>query len=102
MIDQNTVVHVTFGQQQHINLGNIAIFEYTAPQSNGRLNLIFSRDGTVFNRDDLSEIIKRVSKVIEITIESGEGKHTYEVILEEVKLKAVDSWEQLEITAVRV
>lgn len=102
MIDQNTVVHVNLGTQQSVNLGKIAIFEYSAPQSNGRLKLTFSRDTVPFNKNDISEIMKRATSTIEIALISDDKEHMYTVILEEVKLQTGEGWEMLELTAVRV
>jgi hypothetical protein len=102
MIDQNTVVHVNVGLQQSVNLGKISIFEYTAPQSKGRIKLTFSRDSAPFDKNDVSEIMKRARSTVEIAIISDEKEHSYTVILEEVKLQTGEGWELLELTAVRV
>ena len=59
MIDQNTVVRVRYGQEQEVNLGKLSIFEYTAPQSNGRISITFSKDCQQFNRNDVAELMKR-------------------------------------------
>lgn len=102
MIDQSTVVHVTFGQDQVVNLGKIAIFEYTVPGSNGRLKITFSHHEDPFDKDHIAEIMKRATSVVELTLISNNQKHTYTVTLEEVKLKTGAGWELLELTAVRV
>ncbi|HGY5135204.1 hypothetical protein [Citrobacter braakii] len=102
MIDQNTVVHVSFGMDQDVNLGKIAIFEYTVPGSNGRLKITFSHHEDPFNKSDIAEIMKRATNVVELTLISDNQKHAYTVILEEVKLKTGEGWELLELTAVRV
>lgn len=102
MIDQETVVHVTFGKQQSVNLGKIAIFEYTVPGSNGRMKLTFSHHENPFNKNDIAEIMKRATQIVEISVISDTKQHTYTVTLEEVKLKTGEGWELLELTAVRV
>lgn len=102
MIDQETVVHVIFGGQESVNLGKIAIFEYTVPGSNGRMKLTFSQHENPFDKNDIAEIMKRATKIVELSIISATKNHTYTVILEEVNLKTADSWEVLEITAVSV
>jgi len=100
MIDQNTVVHVTFGQQQQVNLGKIAVFEYTVPGSSGRLKLTFSNHQNPFDKNDIAEIMKRATQVVEISIISESKEHSYTVTLEEVKLQTGEGWELLELTAV--
>lgn len=102
MIDQNTVVHVSFGMDQVVNLGKLAIFEYTVPGSNGRLKITFSHHEDPFNKSDIAEIMKRATNVVELTLISDSQKHTYTAILEEVQLKTGEGWELLELTAVRV
>lgn len=102
MIDQNTVLHVSIGQNQVVNLGKIAIFEYTVPGSNGRLKITFSHHEDPFDKSDIAEIMKRATNVVQLTLIGDQTKHTYTAILEEVKLKAGEGWELLELTAVRV
>lgn len=101
MIDQDTVVHITFGNQESVNLGSLAVFEYTQPGSNGRIKLTLSKHKGAFDKERLGELVKRVSSVIEITLVSGEETTSYTTILEEIRIKSSDDWELLEITAVR-
>lgn len=102
MIDQNTVVQVTFGKQQIINLGLLSVFEYTQPGSNGRFKLTFSRHGSSINKDELGEMVKHITKVIEVSLISDNKQHTYTAILEDVRIKSSEEWELLDITAVCV
>ncbi|MGN7913152.1 hypothetical protein [Enterobacter sp. 22466] len=102
MIDQNTVVHVTYGQQQTIILGKISIFEYIAPQSAGRMNLTISKENDHFDRDEMSELIKRMNAMVEISLISDSSTSTYKVILEALSLESQGGYETLEIGVLRV
>ncbi|HAV2196593.1 TPA: hypothetical protein O8U18_004084 [Enterobacter cloacae] len=102
MIDQNTVVRVRYGQEQEVNLGKLSIFEYTAPQSNGRVSITFSKDGLQFDRNDVAELMKRAQSTVELVLVSDTKDHTYMVKLEEVKLQTGEDWELLELKTVRL
>ncbi|MFB5947474.1 hypothetical protein [Klebsiella pasteurii] len=102
MIEQNTVVHVTYGQQKTIILGEIAIFEYIAPQSAGRINLTITKEDVQFDRDEMSELIKRMNATVEISLISGSSTSTYQVILEALSLESQGGFETLEIGVLRV
>lgn len=102
MIDQNTVVRVRYGQEQEVNLGKLSVFEYTAPMSDGRISITFSKDGQQFNRNDVAELMKRAQSTVELVIVSDTKDHTYTVKLEEVKLQTGEDWELLELKTVRL
>lgn len=102
MIDQNTVVHVTYGQQQTIILGKISIFQYIAPQSAGRMNLTISKEDAHFDRNEMSELIKRMNLTVEISLISDSSTSTYKVILEALSLESQGGYETLEIGVLRV
>lgn len=102
MIDQNTVVRVRYGEGQEVNLGKLSIFEYTAPQSNGRISITFSRDGQQFDRNDVAELMKRAQSTVELILVSDTKDHTYLVKLEEVKLQTGEDWELLELKTVKL
>ncbi|HAS1123220.1 hypothetical protein LGR88_13025 [Enterobacter cloacae] len=102
MIDQNTVVRVRYGQGQEVNLGKLSIFEYTAPQSEGRISITFSKNDQQFNRDEVAELMKRTQSAVELVLVSDTKDHTYMVKLEEVKLQTGENWELLELKTVRL
>lgn len=102
MIDQNTVVRVRYGQGQEANLGKLSIFEYTAPQSEGRISITFSKNDQQFNRDEVAELMKRTQSAVELVLVSDTKDHTYMVKLEEVKLQTGENWELLELKTVRL
>lgn len=102
MIDQNTVVRVRYGNQQEINLGNLSVFEYLAPQSAGRIVLTFSKTGVGFDKADVAELIHRVRGTLELVIVSDTTTDTYTVMLEELKIQSGSNWELLKLTTVRL
>ncbi|EOL9071616.1 hypothetical protein ACM92W_002433 [Cronobacter turicensis] len=102
MIDQSTVVHISFDDKPSINLGKLAIFEYTEPGSKGRIKLVFSRYQVPMDKDDIGEIAKRANSEILISIFTDTADYAYKTKLEEVKISCVEDWENLEITAVRI
>ncbi|WP_336709801.1 MULTISPECIES: hypothetical protein [unclassified Cedecea] len=102
MIDQNTVVHISFDEKKSISLGKLAIFEYTEPGSKGRIKLVFSKYQVPMDKNDIGEIVKKVKSEILISIFTDTADYAYKTILEEVKISVVEEWETLEITAVRI
>ncbi|KLP53544.1 hypothetical protein ABR39_23375 [Enterobacter genomosp. O] len=102
MIDQNTVVRVRYGQGQEVNLGKLSVFEYTAPMSDGRISITFSKNGHQFNRNDVAELMKMAQDTVDLVLVSDTKDHTYMVKLEEVKLQTGEDWELLELKSVRL
>ena len=102
MIDQNTVVRVGYAQQQEITLGKLAVFVYEATGSNGGINIVFTKEGGEFDRNDVAELMKRTQKVVELILVSDTKEHTYTVTLDEVTLKTGNGWEELQLKAVRI
>lgn len=101
MIDQNTVIHISFDESPVINLGRLSVFEYTESESNGRITLLFSRHQLPMNKDDISGLVKRVNDEALISLFTDSANYSYKTKLEEVCFRSFDGWETLEITATR-
>lgn len=102
MIDQNTVVSVRYGSGGEINLGRISVFSYPAPLSDGRINLSFCREGRLFDREDVTELMMRTQSAVELIFITDEKHVIYPVRLDEVKLQTGKDRELLELKSVRL
>lgn len=103
MVDQNTVVHVTIGEQKVIVLGSLAVFNYVSPQSAGRIKVTVTKEnGASFDREDLSEISKRLGGNINLSIISDKTTSTYLSVIESIYLTARPGFESLEIGVLRL
>jgi len=102
MIDQNTVVHVSNGKQQSINLGKVSLFEYVAEIGNGVIELVFTRKGSDFDRDEVSHLISLSKEELKFTLISNESEYSYDATLQEVTLKSNEFFESLTLKALVV
>jgi len=102
MIDQNTVVHISNGKQQSINLGRLSLFKYVSEIGNGEIELVLTRKGAEFDREEVSLLISQSKEELKFTLISNKSDYSYDATLQEVTLNSNEFFESLTLKALLV